>query len=113
MALSKEIILENGITLNYHRIVSLNVITNINNIIEVASYVNESQREKEQEYQELQKKSASSEELTTEEQELLDKGINIYIETRYENTEYDETMSVKSAYEYLKTLPEFEGAKDI
>lgn len=113
MALSKEIVLDNGITLNYHRIVSLNIITNINNIIEVASYVNEIQREREQEYQELQRKNASGEELTEEEQEILDKGINIYIETKYVNTEYDETMSVKSAYEYLKTLPEFDGATDI
>lgn len=113
MALSKEIILENGITLNYHRIVSLNVITNINNIIEVASYVNEIQREREQEYQELQRKNASGEELTEEEKEILDKGINIYIETKYVNVEYDETMSVKSAYEYLKTLPEFDGATNI
>ena len=28
-------------------------------------------------------------------------------------TEYDETMTIEKAYEYLKTLPEFEGATDI
>ena len=113
MALNKEVTLDNGIVLNYHRIVSLNVITNITNIIEVASYVSEEQREKEQEYQGLQKKSAAGEEITKEEQEILDKGINIYIETRYVNTNYDEKMSVKSAYEYLKTLPEFNTATDV
>lgn len=113
MALSKEIILENGIILNYHRITSLNAITNVNNIIEVASYVNKEQRVKEQEYQELQKKSASGEELTEEEQALLDKGINVLIETNYINIDYDEEMSVKTAYEYLKTLPEFDGATDV
>ena len=38
MALKKEIELENGIIVNYHRIVSINKITNDCNIIEVASY---------------------------------------------------------------------------
>ena len=47
MALKKEIELENGITTNYHRIVSINKITNNCNIIEVASYTSEKQREKE------------------------------------------------------------------
>ena len=27
--------------------------------------------------------------------------------------EYEENMTVEEAYEYLKTLPEFEGAEDI
>ena len=30
----------------------------------------------------------------------------------YETTEYDD-LTVEKAYEYLKTLPEFEGAEDI
>ena len=28
-------------------------------------------------------------------------------------TDYKENMTVKEAYDYLKTLPEFEGAEDI
>ena len=40
MALKKEIELENGVMLNYHRIVSFNKITNISNVIEIASYTN-------------------------------------------------------------------------
>ena len=47
MALQKEIELENGVTLNYHRITSLNKITNISNNIEISSYTNEKQRLKE------------------------------------------------------------------
>ena len=47
MALKKEIELENGIILNYHRITSLNKVTNIMNRIEVNSYISESQRDKE------------------------------------------------------------------
>lgn len=30
----------------------------------------------------------------------------------YETTEYDD-LTIEKAYEYLKTLPEFEGAEDI
>ncbi len=28
-------------------------------------------------------------------------------------TEYDPNMTIESAYGYLKTLPEFEGAEDV
>lgn len=121
MALKVQITLENGIVLNYHRIVSLNAITNVTNIIEVASYTDENQRKKEQEYQEILKKKNYIEEnieeteetLTEEEQAILDKGLNVYIDTQYINTEYDEEMSIKTAYDYLKTLPEFENAENI
>lgn len=95
MALQKDITLDNGIVLNYHRIVSLNTITNVQSIIEVASYVNEAQREKEKE----------AIETGTE--------MNVYIDTKYYNLDYSEETSVKTAYEYLKTLSEYKDAKDI
>ena len=47
MALKKLITLDNGIPLSYHRIVSLNKITNNCNIIEIASYVSEEKRQEE------------------------------------------------------------------
>lgn len=98
MALQKQIELENGIIVNYHRIVSLNKITNQINIIEVASYINEAQREKEKEYYE-----------STEENKTMD----IFINTQYINKEYNEKETIEDCYEYLKTLHEFYGAKDI
>lgn len=113
MALQKEIELENGVILNYHRIVSLNKITNISNNIEVNSYISEKQREKEKRYQELQKKSASGEELTEEEKEELDKGINILIEADFIETDYDQNMTIETAYEYLKTTEKYKDAKDV
>lgn len=113
MALQKKIELENGVVLNYHRITSLNKITNINNIIEVSSYISKSQRDKEQQYQLVQKKSANNEELTIEEQELLEKGINVFIETEYINIPYNENMTIESAYEYLKTLEKYKNAENI
>ena len=113
MALKKEIELENGIVLNYHRITSLNKITNISNNIEVNSYISESQREKEKRYQELQKKNASGEELTPEEQEELNNGINVLVEADYISIPYDENMTIESAYEYLKTTEKYKNAENV
>ena len=113
MALQKEIILDNGIVLNYHRVVSINKITNLKNDIEVASYINSEQREKEKKYQEIQIKNANEEPLTEEEYEILQKGLNVIVETSVDNTEYDESITIENVYEYLKTLPQFEGAIDV
>ena len=45
MALNKKIELDSGVVVNYHRVVSVNKITNIQNIIEVASYTSEDKRD--------------------------------------------------------------------
>ena len=45
MALNKSITLENGVTVNYHRVVSVNSITNKASIIEIASYISKEKRE--------------------------------------------------------------------
>lgn len=113
MALQKQIELENGVILNYHRITSLNKITNISNTIEVSSYTNEKQREKEKMYQELQIKQANGEELTEEEKVQLEKGIDVFIYTEYINTPYDENMTIENAYDFLKSLDEYVEAIDI
>ena len=113
MALQKEIELENGIIVNYHRIVSLNKITNVGNIIEIASYVSKKKRDEEALYQEVQKKNRNKEELTETEREILNKGINVLIETKYINKDYDENETIKDAYEYLKTLEKYEKAENV
>ena len=97
MALKKEITLDNGIIVNYHRIVSLNKITNQANIIEVASYTSEEKRAEEQAYY-------SNEE--------TDKEMNVFINTIYFNKEYDENETIENAYEYLKTTEEFKDAEN-
>ena len=111
MALQKEIELENGVILNYHRITSLNKITNISNNIEISSYTNEKQRLKEKEYQDLQMKETKS--LTDEEQQQLNQGIDVFIYTEYINLPYDETMTIENAYEYLKTTEKFSNSVDV
>lgn len=97
MALKKDITLNNGIVLNYHRVVSVNNITNQISIIEVASYINEEQRNKEKEWYETNRQN----------------DMNVFIDTKYYSKEYDENLNVVNAYEYLKTLDEFIDAEDI
>lgn len=94
MALSKKIELDNGILLNYHRIVSINKITNHGTIIEIAGYTSKEKREEEIE------KLASNEEM------------NIYIDTSFENVDYDEETTIKDWYEYLKTTDKYKDAED-
>lgn len=113
MALQKEIELDNGIILNYHRITSLNKLTNISNNIEVNSYISEKQREKEKAYQNAQRKSANEEELTEEEKELLENGINVLVVADFISIPYDENMTIENAYEYLKTTEKYKNAENV
>lgn len=98
MALKKEIELENGIIVNYHRIVSLNKITNNSNIIEIASYTNQEKRQEEIDYYNLAEE---------------DKSMNVFIETTYISKEYDENETIEEVYEYLKTLDKFKESEDV
>lgn len=91
MALYKEIRQSDGVTTSYHRILFLQLLTNGHNSIAVVSYVDESARsnEKEAVVSQPYQKSVSYE------------------------MPYDPNMTIASAYDYLKTLPRFEGATDI
>lgn len=92
MALIKSITLDNGITVNYHRVVSVNNITNQTSIIEVASYINSEKRQ--------------------EEQTALENNqtMNVFIHSEYLGLPYNSTLNVNSAYAYLKTLDKFSNA---
>lgn len=101
MALNKEIELKNGVTTNYHRIVSINQIINEQTLIEVASYTSEEKREEEQQALEVARKGGEYPQT------------NIFIETDNIVKEYDEKDgNIEDAYKYLKTLDKFKGAKD-
>ena len=75
-------------------IVSVNNVTNHASIIEIASYTSKEKRE--------------------QEKEAFAKGefIDVFKETKFIEKEYEEDLNVVSAYEYLKTLPEFSGCTD-
>ena len=94
MALIKSITMPNGIIVEYHRVVSVDNITNQSSIIEVASYTNKTKR--------------------LEEKEALKNNIpmDVFIHTEYLNVPYDKDLNVDSAYAYLKTLEQFEGYVD-
>lgn len=94
MALIKEIKLKNGVIVNYHRVVSVNNITNHASIIEIASYTSKEKR--------------------LEEKEKLAKGeqMNIFIHTEFLNIPYDSSLDIVGAYEYLKTLEKFKGSQN-
>lgn len=101
MALSKKIELNSGIITNYHRVVSVNIITNQQNIIEVASYISKEKREAEK----------TALEQSQEKGEAVP--FDIFIDAACIGCPYDQKMTIETAYDYLKTLPEFEDAKDI
>ncbi len=89
MALQKTIVQNDGVITNYHRILYTQSSINSHNSIAVLSYINEDSRKNE---------SAENRPYTAA--------------ITYEK-DYEENMTIESAYEYLKTLPEFEGAVDV
>lgn len=91
MALYKEIRQDDGVTTSYHRILFLHLTTNRQNSIAVLSYVDEASRS----------------------DELVNIAAQPYTKSVTYEVEYDPTMTIESAYEYLKTLPRFEGATNI
>lgn len=94
MAILKEIELDSGVTVNYHRVAGVNNITNHASIIEVASYTSKNKRDEE--------KAAL----------LNNEEMNIFMECDYIEVPYDENLNVISAYEYLKTTEKYGGGSD-
>ena len=94
MAIIKSIELENGVAVSYHRVVSVNNITNHASIIEVGSYTSKAKREEE-------KQTIGSSE-----------PINIFIHSQYLSVPYNAELNVNSAYEYLKDTEQYSGGTD-
>lgn len=91
MALYKEVKQEDGVTTAYHRILYVTTTVNRQNSIAVLSYVDDSARESEKENVIAQPYQKA---------------------VTYE-TDYSPGMTIGTAYEFLKTLPQFEGAQDV
>lgn len=96
MALSKPIKQNNGIVLNYHRIANIRNVVNDKTYLDVISYVDKEEREKEQN----QPKYSPSKE-------------NIYRVNNIYKLPYNDTLTIEEAYEHLKTLEDFEGSEDV
>ena len=95
MALLKSIELDNGVVLNYHRIVTITKITNHSTVLEIAGYTSKAKRD--QEISQFE----NGEEVT------------VYIETTFMSVDYDEKTTIKDWYDYLKTTEKYLDAEDI
>ena len=98
MALQKEIILDNGIKVNYHRIVNTSILVNKSITIEVGSYIDNEQRNKEKQ-------------VILNNYETND--TDIFIHTTYIEMEYKEEINIEEVYNYLKTLDLFKDCIDV
>ena len=96
MALSKPIKQNNGIVLNYHRIADIRNVVNDKTYLDVISYVDKDEREKEQN----QPKYSQNKEI-------------IYKVSKMYDLPYNDTLKIEDAYEHLKTLEVFEGSEDV
>ena len=97
MALRKQIVTPNGIPLAYHRIALVSMEMDQQNTILVHSYLNEAARHYEKDY-------AAG---------LIQDPVFPYVHAQYYHPEYSGFMSIRQAYDWLKTnVPAFEGAED-
>ena len=91
MALYKEIKQNDGVTTAYHRVLYVTQHVNEYTAIAVVSYVDAESREN----------------------DLASNGDNRpYRNAITYQMAYDESMTIGKAYDYLKTVPEFEGAEN-
>ena len=102
MAIKVKVTAANGIVTEYHRIAMLKIDTNQQNTILVHSYLSEDGRQIEKDYAEGLYNGIEEGMMTFP-----------YVNAQYLSLEYDGNMTIGSAYEYIKTLPQFEGAIDI
>lgn len=96
MALERQMTLDSGITISYHRVVMVCLVTNHSNIIEVKSYTSQAKRD--------------------DEKALLAEGewSNAFTHTTAHSAPYDQTMTVEGAYEWLKAnVSDFADSIDI
>ena len=91
MALYKEIRQSDGVTTKYHRVLYVMQTVNRQTSIAVTSYVDEESRNDE--------KSAT--------------GSQTYQKSITYEMDYNPTLTIEKAYDWLKTLPAFEGAENI
>lgn len=88
-----------GIPVTYHRISSIRQCTNQWIQLQVCSYISQEDRNEEQR--------------NIERQENGEDIVNVFSSVEYFSLPYIDGITCTQAYEYLKTLPEFEGATDV
>lgn len=94
MALIKEIELDSGVTIRYHRVDSIRHYVNKDILIVITSYTSKAKR-----LEELDKLSRGEQ-------------TNIFTESSYISVPYVTNFNVFDAYAAIKQLEKFEGAED-
>lgn len=90
MGLYREIELNSGVVVSYHRVVSVNTVTNVQDTVEVASYTSQAKRE-----------------------DSRNPESDVFVSTSFFAAPYGICPTIQSAYEWLKvSVPEFEDAID-
>lgn len=102
MAIKKIVTAPNGIVTEYHRIAMVKIDTNQQNTLLIHSYLSEAGRQIEKDY--------AAGLYNDIEESMMNWP---YVDAEYLNCDYDGDMTIAKAYEYLKTLPKFEGAIDV
>lgn len=103
MALKKNIKLDNGVSVSYHRIAMINIELNQQMTILVISYIDINGRIYEKDYSNGK----------------IDNPIFPYKDSKYIHMPYDENLDIlkgsiiQKAYEWLKSQSIFEGAEDV
>ena len=102
MAIKKQVTASNGIVTEYHRVAMVKIDTNQQNTILVNSYLSEAGRQVEKDY-------------AAGKYNDVDDGMMEwpYVDAQYLNCDYDGDMTISKAYEWLKTLPQFDGSEDV
>lgn len=99
MALKKLVVAPNGIPLDYHRVAMVKIDTNQQCTILVHSYLNESARQYELDY---------------ENGKIEGEPTFPYVDAQYIVCDYSPDMTVSKAYEWMKeNIAEFKDAEDI
>ena len=111
MALLKDLKLKNGIIVNYHRIGNVTIEVNSKIKIQVISYLSKEEREREIKYNNIVKKARNYETTTQEELKLVENRLDIFLDKRNYELEYNPSIDVTNAYEYLKELEDFKNAE--
>lgn len=110
MAIYKPIPTAVGITLNYHRIVTMNVNVNDSIYVEICSYIDQEKREEEKEvyanrmaytYEEVTKMLTQAMSAGKDTSDLPQLNWEGYTNSRVVEFPYSETFSVVDAYEWL------------
>ena len=102
MAIKKQVVADNGIVTEYHRIAMIK--TDVNQIITILihSYLSADGRQIEKDY-------AAG--LYNDVEMSMIKFP--YVDAQYISADYEPAMTVEKAYGYIKTLPQFQGAEDV